>query len=218
MKTIPLNARSKAILTRIGTKKTFSPAQTIYWQQDFGNTFFYIQKGRVRAFLLHASGKELTYEIVGEGRLVGMTDPLLESIRTTSIEAVTQVELIELKIDDLLRCPQESGELAIEIIRLLSYSVEALARHVRRLTFLNAPERIADFLLEISEDPHPSLEVANDTIPYSHQESAECCALQRVTVTRALKALEARGLIELGYRRITIKDRTTLEKFARSSL
>lgn len=44
MKTIPLNARSKAILTRIGTKKTFSPAQTIYWQQDFGNTFFTFKK------------------------------------------------------------------------------------------------------------------------------------------------------------------------------
>lgn len=207
MKSTKLNARSSSLIQKIGHFKHFEPGQTIYFQQEQGNTFFYIVKGRVRAYLLDINGKEFTYEIITEGRLFGTTDPFVSSHRTTTIESINEVDLIELDLDTILPYLHEVPELAIEIIGILSHSLEALARHIRRLSFYDAKGRIADFLLERTDNPDLSSQITSTCVPYSHQEIADCCALQRVTVTNALHELADLGLIALSYRKVFIKDR-----------
>lgn len=212
MKSARLNSKSASLIKKIGYFQHYEPSQTIYFQQEQGNTFFYVLKGRVRAYLLDINGKEFTYEIITEGRLFGTADPFASSHRTTTIEAINEVDLIELDLDTILPYLHEVPELAIEIIEILSHSLEAFARHIRRLSFYDAKGRIADFLLEMTDNPDPSSQITSASIPYSHQEIADCCALQRVTVTNALHELTDLGLIDLAYRNIFIKDREGLAK------
>ncbi len=216
MKTALINDTSARLLENAGSIHTFAPGQTIYFEQDTGNTFFYIKKGRVRAYSIDENGREFTYEVIGPGRLFGTTDPFLETARSTSIDAVTEAVVVELSLANILPLLKESTDLAIDIINLLSRSVDALAKHIRRLTLMDAKKRIADFLLDISGAPDPSLGTTLHSIPYSHQDIADCCALQRVTVTRALHELEHLDLIRLSYRKVIIKDRAALERYARS--
>ena len=67
-----------------------------------------------------------------------------------------------------------------------SKTIKNLAHQVRRLTLLDASEKVAYFLLEITDHPHPSLTIKQDCLPYSHEEIGEFTVLQRQTVTKIL--------------------------------
>lgn len=58
------------------------------------------------------------------------------------------------------------------------------------MTLLDASEKVADFLLEFTDHPHPSLTIKQDCLPYSHEEIEEFTGLQRQTVTKILNQFQ----------------------------
>lgn len=201
-------------IEKAGTLYTFKANQSIYFQEDISNNFYFIKKGRVRVYLLNQEGKEMTIEIMGEGRVFGESSFFSRSARLTSVTAINDVELIACQIEDLMPYLNHSPELVTQIFILLSHTVKHLSHQVRRLCFMNAHEKIADFLLEITENPHESLGISHNVIPYTHQEIAECTSLQRVTVTKILNEFKEKEWIALKYRSIVIVNREKLSKFA----
>ena len=105
-----------------------------------------------------------------------------------------------------------------QVFWILSQTVKNLSYQVRRLSFLSAGERVAAFLLEMTQNPHPSLGIGQDCLPYSHQEIAECTSLQRVTVTRLLQAMKTKGWITTGYKQVRICNRPALQAYAYHNL
>ena len=201
-------------IEKAGTRYFFTPNQTIYFQEDISDNFYFIKKGRVRVYLLNQDGREITIEIMGEGRVFGESSFFSRSARLTSVEAITHVELIACQIQDIMPYFKESPELVTQIFILLSHTVKNLSHQVRRLCFMDAGEKIADFLLEMTEDPPKSLGIEKDCIPYSHQEIAECTSLQRVTVTKFLNRFKKLGWLDLKYKKIIIVDREALTNYA----
>lgn len=201
-------------IEKAGEIYSFHPGQTIYFQEDISNNFYFIKQGRVRVYLVNQEGKELTIEIVGEGRVFGESSFFSQSARLTSVEAINEVKLIACNINDLMPYFKESPDLVTGIFTLLSQTVKNLSHQVRRLCFLTAGERIADFLLEMTDHPHKSLEINENYLPYTHQEIAECTSLQRVTVTRLLNEFQKNGWIQLKYRKVIIINRKALKDYA----
>lgn len=205
-------------IEKAGEVFTFTPNQTIYFQEEISNNFYFIKKGRVRAYLLNQEGKEITIEVMGEGRVFGESSFFSHSARLTSMEAINDVELIACQIQDLMPYLTQSPELVTQIFTLLSQTVKNLSHQVRRLCFMDAGERIADFLLDVTNHPHKSLGITTSCIPYSHQEIAECTSLQRVTVTRLLNQFKNNGWIDLKYKKIIILNKDALQKYAHKSI
>ncbi|WP_348664971.1 Crp/Fnr family transcriptional regulator [Dubosiella newyorkensis] len=203
---------------KVGKLRCFDPGQTIYYQQDYGNTFYYIIKGRVRAYILNQNGKVVTLDVIGEDKIFGASDLFLGGLHTSNIEAVNDVKILEFDLEQLLPYLSKSPQSYLQIIAFLSESLKAISNQIRRLSLLDAQAKIVDFLLEKTASPHPSLDITNSQIPYSHEDIAQSCSLQRVTVSKKLKEMERFGWIELGYRSIKIKDRKALEKYVRSHL
>lgn len=201
-------------IEKAGQLYKFSPLQVIYFQEDISNNFYFIKKGRVRAYLLNQEGKELTIEIMGEGRVFGESSFFSQSARLTSVEAINEVELIACQINDLIPYFKDSPELVTQIFTLLSQTVKNLSHQVRRLCFMDAGEKIADFLLEMTDHPHRSLNIEENCLPYSHQEIAECTSLQRVTVTKLLNEFQKKNWIQLKYKKVIILNKEALSKYA----
>lgn len=197
---------------------SFLPGQTIYFQEDLSTNFYFIKKGRVRVFLMNQEGKEITIEIVGEGRVFGESSFFSQSARLTSVEAINHVELISCDIDQLLPYLKDNPVLITNIFTLLSQTVKNLSHQVRRLCFLSADEKIADFLLEMTNHPHKSLEIEDNCLPYTHQEIANCLSLQRETVTKKLNEFQQLGWIQLKYRKVILLDKPALRKYAYKNL
>ncbi len=218
MNSVDLDTHLLRYWEQAGTVSHFSPGQPIYFQWDHSDSFYYIRKGRVRVFFVGSDGRDVTVDIVGEGRVFGETSYLNHLPRLTSVVAITQVELIVCQLQNLLPYLQTSPALMEQVFWILSQTVKNLSYQVRRLSFLSAGERVAAFLLEMTQNPHPSLGIGQDCLPYSHQEIAECTSLQRVTVTRLLQAMKTKGWITTGYKQVRICNRPALQAYAYHNL
>lgn len=203
---------------KAGTRHLFHPKEQIYFQGDHSQDFYFIKKGRVRAYLLNRSGHEVTIEIVEKGRIFGEASFFSHSQRLTSIEAITDVELVACSYEDLLPYLMQSPELLTTIFRLLAKTTKNLSLQVRRLCFLDARGRIADFLLWMTDQDNNSSVASSSSLFYSHQEIAECTNLQRVTVTSLLNEFQALGWISLHYKEIKICRREALREVVMKQL
>ncbi len=203
---------------KAGILLRFKEKEQIYFQGDYAKDFYFIKKGKVRVYLLNRHGHELTIEIVDRGRIFGESSFSSRSQRLTSIEAITQVELVACDYEALLPYLTQSPQLLTTVFFLLAKTSKNLSHQVRRLCFLDAKARIADFLLWMTEEPGPEIAANHTTLFYTHQEVAECVNLQRVTVTRLLNEFQDEGLIALKYKAISILDRDALTIYVESQL
>ncbi|WP_283651058.1 Crp/Fnr family transcriptional regulator [Ileibacterium valens] len=193
-------------LEKIGSIRKYDPSQMIYFQNEDQNRLFFVKKGRVRAFFTSDSGQEMTLEVIGEGRIFGENTLLSKNGRLNSVEAITPTELISCSIEQLLPLLQKYPDLLSSVFELMAATIANLSRQVLRLSFMSAPARVADFLLQVSEDPDPSLEIKNGVLPYTHLDVACSVNLNRTTVSRILKDFERKKLIAAGYKTIQILD------------
>jgi CRP-like cAMP-binding protein len=79
------------------------------------------------------------------------------------------------------------------------------------MAFKGIPARLASLLLRLSVERNSS-----DILGLTHQDLAETIGTYRETATQVLNDMKAQGLIEIGRKRITIKDPGKLAEVANS--
>lgn len=196
---------------KTGQLEKYSPHETIYMQGEDAQRLYFIKKGRVRAFYITKNGKELTFEIVEKGKIIGESSFLSHSIYPVSVEAVNEVELLACDLSRLYEYMEESTELTWVIIQMLSRTCNHLTEQLRRVTLYDRYQKIASFLLHETTFPDSDRGVTGDSIPYTQEELGISLGLNRVTVTRVLNEWKSAGIIETAYGRIKILDRMYLE-------
>ena len=194
-----------------GTTYRYPAGATLYMQGDSAPTIYFIRRGRVRMFYIGDSGKEITFQIVGERQLFGESAFLSHASRETSVLAVNEVEVISCKIANLIPYMQESRELNKLILTLLTVNYGNLCSQLKRLTLYDSTQRVASYLLDQTLVPHEELGIFDETLPYTHEELGACLNLNRVTVTRILNRFAKEGWVKLRQKRIKVLNRAELQ-------
>lgn len=202
---------------KIGQLHHYQTKQIIYFQEDQSDVCFLVKKGRVRAYITYMDGREVTLDVLEAGRIFGQDAFFEETPRSCTIEAINEVELISCSFQTLIQSMQSSPMLLEKLIQSLATTTCNLAKQISRLCFLDSGQTVADFLLWKTANPNPDIGITPTTLPYTHQEVAECTNLQRVTVTRFLNQFEKNDWITLKYRQIIIKDRSALESYVQNT-
>ena len=187
------------------------PGDTIYFQGESADRLYLVKKGRVRVFYVTKAGKELTFEVIEKGKLIGESSFLSHSVYPVSAAAVNQVELLECDLHGLYAYMEESPQLMYVIIQLLSRTCNHLTEQLRRITLYDRYQKIASFLLHETAYPDRDRGVTDDEIPYTHEELALSLGMNRVTVSKVLSQWKQEGILSAGYGRIQIKNRRYLE-------
>lgn len=187
-----------------GTKVQYHPNDIIYMQEDDANMLYLIIKGRVRVYLLNATGEEVTLEIIDRGRIFGESSFIYNSFRPTSVSAINEVELIACRLDDLYPYLNESKELTIALLQLMSHTCNYLTSLIKKAYTYNRYEKVASFLLEQSID--------NQVICYSHEEIASLVGLSRVTVTKVINEFTKKQYIQNHYKKIKVINKKALSQ------
>ena len=81
-----------------------------------------------------------------------------------------------------------------------------LCNQIKRLTINDSAKRVADYLVDLTENDHSELGIINHTLPYTQEELAICLNLHRTTVSRVLADFSKKGLVRLQYRKIQVID------------
>lgn len=196
----------------VGTKVIYHPHDIIYMQEDDANSLYLITKGRVRVFILTSTGEELTFEVLEKGRIFGESSFFQNSLRPTTVTAVTEVELIACQLDDLYPYLSESKELTVSLLQLMSQTCDYISSLLKKAYTYNRYEKVASFLLEETRIDNPDKGIINNTIPYTHEEVSTVVGLSRVTTTKVLNEFAEKKYIINQYRKISVINKEALSQ------
>ena len=186
------------------TPRRYAPGQLIYLQGTPATEFYYLIQGTARSFLSSESGGERVLAVHRAGDLMGEASFFDECPRVSSSEAVEPCLVIPVTREQLDGVFRQHPELALPMLQYLARTVGLLSRHVDDVTFRPAGQRVARYLLSLSEGAH--------VVQCTQEEIGFAVGLSRVTVSRVLADFSRLGLLRTGYRCVEILDRAGLAR------
>jgi CRP/FNR family nitrogen fixation transcriptional regulator len=192
-------------LEQIGTRLRFSRNQEIYGQGESGGFWYKVVSGTVRISKLRTDGRRHIAEFCFGGDVFGL-DSAEE--RNFSAEAVEDVSVTRYRRSATERLIEENPAVA----RLLrGMTLKRLAAAQGRLMILGrmtATERVASFLLELSERNDDAKHVE---LPMCRCDIGDYLGITIETVCRVLSDLKRRGVIKVSPHSVSLLDRFALE-------
>ncbi|SFC77868.1 Crp/Fnr family transcriptional regulator [Clostridium uliginosum] len=202
------------IFEKAGTIQRYKKNEIIYFQEDPAEKFYIIKSGRVRIFLVSKEGTELTIEILREGKLFGESSYFSYASRLTSVNAVTDVELVSVDLEQLLPYLTKYPNIMVQMFYFMSLTVHNLSIQVNSMAFLQADKKVAQLLLRLGANFKKNKNDTSYMIDYTHEEIAQLIGCCRVTVTKILNKFVKENWIALEYRNIIIINEEALKHFA----
>ena len=215
-----LPAEVQAQLTAAGRSGRWARGGLIFHPDDPAEALHLLTRGTVRLYRLGSGAREVTLDVHVPGALLGT--PALSGGPSTYgmyAEAMDEVETLQLGQGALHRLFGQQPAALLALTEQLTRQTRGVQERLSGLVFLEVSQRLALALLALAEREGgwdgPALAL-RDRI--SHQDLAHAVGSTRETITKLLGDFRARGLLDLGYRRIVLTDRAGLEQAARQPL
>ena len=181
----------------------YERGQNVFSNKDSCIGFSFILEGRLRIYKIGDDGKEVTLYRIGKGDscfntiLCALTDSDEVSFADVEENAIIAI----LPMDLFKRYLINSNSFLKYMFRNLYNKFENVVEGFEKVTFSSIENRIIDYF---------NLKLANNNrakiIYTTHEKIAADIGSSREVVSRSLKGLEKRGLLELGRGKIKIKN------------
>jgi CRP/FNR family cyclic AMP-dependent transcriptional regulator len=192
-------------------KRAFGKGMIIFHKRSPGDTMYIIESGKVRIFILSASGQEISVNIYGPGNIFGELALLDGLPRSAGAIALEKTVTLTLHRDDFLRHLEAYPRMAQSIIEVLSARLRYTTAYVESLAFLKVHDRVAVKLLEWAERYGTEKEGIEIGLQLTQAELAAWVGATRESINKALGHFRDLGLIKLEGQKITILDLRGLE-------
>ena len=126
-----------------------------------------------------------------------------EQARSASVVAVTPSTLVAIGRSDFNRCLQANFDLTEYVMRMLVQRLRIADRRIESLALLDVTGRVVRLLREMAQPVGGRQVVSRKP---SRQDIAKMIGASREMVSRVLKDLEARGLIDENAERIVLRE------------
>jgi CRP/FNR family transcriptional regulator, cyclic AMP receptor protein len=199
----------------VGQRRTLPRHSVIYSQGDPPGKTYILERGMVRTFRLSRDGHQFTIGFWRDNDIIGGPDVFSTAPRWLSAETVTDCDLLGFTDRDLDLLIAELPRFAHNLIAALSFKSRWVMNTGDALGTASVEQRVAHVIL-LQADLHGSVnpEGMRELTHMSHRDIATLVGASRQWVTQTLSALEGRGLIRTGHRRITVLDAERLEELA----
>jgi len=181
---------------------------------DPGDAVFVLLSGRIKTYKIAPNGREVILWFGFPGEVFGLVETPHHKGRMVSVEACEASEVAEIpsaKFREFLAAHPEVSQL---LIRIIASRLGMLANRLVYLMADNAEARIAKLLVDLAARYHDPKDGAEHPIGLTHQEIGDITGVQRQTVTRILGKFTERGALSVRYRKISIRDRDLLARYA----
>ncbi len=186
--------------------RIYRAGRLVYLQGARPDCFYYLVSGSVRSFISTGGGEERVLAVHRSGDLMGEASFFDGCPRVTSAMAVEDCRIVAIDRGQLDAALQRHPELALPMLQYLARTVRMLSDHVEAAS-LPARQRVVRWLLNQPSRP-------DGTLKATHEAIGQAVGLSRVTVSRTLGELACLGVVALGYRSVSVLDRTALEALA----
>ncbi len=159
---------------------------------------YFVAEGAVKLYKTSAEGKEQIISLMRPGDFFNEVPLLDNGPAPANVEALGEALLYGIQKDNLGVVLRQYPGINSNMLSMLARRIRYLISLVEDLSFRTVPSRVAKILLENSAE--------HDGGHLTQRDMAAMAGTAREVVSRSLKYLEERGLIEMRRHQIVIKN------------
>lgn len=205
-------------LEKISTGKScisFKKGSVFIQEGTRPNGVFCIHSGKVKVYK-HGDGREQIIRIAKEGDLLGYKAILAEESFPVSAETLEDCSICFVPKPLFLETLFTSSSFAQRILREACRELELMTSELTNMAQKTVRERVALTLLTLSDTyGEDALEPGRSTINLKREDLAGLVGTATETLIRLLAELKEERLIEIDGRKVIIRDKAGLRRFAR---
>jgi CRP/FNR family transcriptional regulator, cyclic AMP receptor protein len=200
------NEQAQGIADNV-VKRRFRRGEIVVEQGKKSNALFILLTGRARVLTADSRGREVILAVLQPGDYVGEMSLIDNEAHSATVRAEVQTDMLILGRAEFARCLPENSSLSYAIMRGLVQRLRSADRQIESLALLDVYGRVARTLLDMAEDDNGAKVIRGKV---SRQDLAKVVGASREMVSRVMKDLEERGIIETQENgSVVIKERMT---------
>jgi CRP/FNR family cyclic AMP-dependent transcriptional regulator len=182
----------------------------ILFEDDPGDSLYIVSSGQVKVVLIGEDGREVILSVLSDGDFFGEMSLIDDEPRSAHVIAMKDSLLLVLRRDDFQQQINQHPSIAVKLLKVLVQRLRRADAKIGGLVLLDVNGRVAKLLLDLAEESGgPKI-----TRKLTHHTIAQMIGSSRETVSRAMRELSDRGLVDVTRREITIKNRDGLAALA----
>jgi CRP-like cAMP-binding protein len=186
----------------------FERGQLVAAANDLANRMYVLMNGKVNMVCTNNEGRRLVIATLEAGAVFGEGAFENPGGPNVFVEAVDQVSVLEVPAGEARNLTMQYPILGWGLLQTYGARLFQVENSLENVAYKKLPERLASLLIDLADE-------ATETIKgVSHQALADHLGTYRETVSAILRDFKRQGLVELGYRRITLVDSETLRDIA----
>jgi len=204
-------------LADAAAKKNYRTGETIINENDVAEAFYVVISGMVKMFKASPEGREQTLYIFGPGEMFGVCAIFSDMVFPAGASALEESVLLTFQGDLVKNIAHRDPTILFNMIRVLACRLKESMALVELLALKDIPQRVASFLLlsTMKKDCREDEEV---DLMITRREMAKIIGSTPETLSRVLKKMAMKRMIELEGRRLRVLDRDALNDISRASV
>jgi CRP/FNR family transcriptional regulator, cyclic AMP receptor protein len=195
-----------ARFAEVTREREYPRNSVILFEDDPGDALYIVSTGQVKVVLIGEDGREVILSVLGDGDFFGEMALIDDEPRSAHVIAMKDSHLLVLRRDDFQAQLAHSPQIGLKLLRVLVQRLRRADEKIGGLVLLDVNGRVARLLLDMAEESGgPKI-----TRKLTHHTIAQMIGSSRETVSRAMRELVERGLIDVTRREITVRDRDGL--------
>jgi len=187
-------------------ERSYPRGSVIVFEEDPGDALYVVAAGQVKVVLVAEDGREVILSVLGPGSFFGEMAILDEGPRSAHVIAMEESNLLILRRDDFHARLRAMPEVAISLLKEISRRLRRADEKIGSLVLLDVNGRLAHLLLRLADEERGD----RITRRLTHHTIAQMIGSSRETVSRAMRGLVGRNVIEVSRTAILLRDRGAL--------
>ncbi|HVC06786.1 MAG TPA: Crp/Fnr family transcriptional regulator [Solirubrobacterales bacterium] len=218
LRSVPLFADLEAgeleNFSRVAVPRSFPAGSRVFHEGDHSDACYIVRDGSFRVTREHPDGRAITLATLAPGDIFGELAMLDGEVRSASVEALTDGELLALPAGDVRALLARHPEITVKLVGALVRRLRAANERISRQSFQTVPSRVAGVLSQlVAEEAPRNSEEGGVTIRMNQADLAQLAGTSRESVSRFLADLERAGVVRSGRGRVTVRDPTKLGNY-----
>jgi len=203
-------------LIHVARTRALKGREELFHKGDEGSEVYLVLRGRLKALTTSDEGDDVVFSILGEGELFGEVAFLGSPVRTATVTALTETELLGIDRRDFLAFLKRQPEASMKLLSVLANRLKRVSELVEDTLFLNLPVRLAKKLIHYASIYGAEAEDGSIRIglKLSQEEWGDLVGATRESINKQMRAWTEEEIIvvESGY--ILIRRPEALEQLA----
>lgn len=184
----------------------FKKGEDAFNNVDTLKYFYFVMKGKIKIYQIDLnSSKEQILYLLSRGDMFDVVSLLDGSQRECISEALEDVELIQLPVEDIEQMILQDNAFRQFFYSYLASQLKSMEELAVSLSFYDVYQRVLQLFTKFTymKDDKPTLKIIDNL---KHEDIASMIGTVRKVLNRSLQKLKQDGVLELSRKKIHIKD------------